>query len=82
MDLPGFIEDITSLAENHTAIVIALVLCLFFFVYRKPKLFFSLLLFGLLMVGLFYMITNLVGSGSEQKRKLIHEEAKQSGSTP
>jgi len=68
VDLPGFIDGIASFAENHTAIVIALVLCLLFFVYRKPKLFFTLLLFGLFLVGLFYIITNLVGSGSNRKK--------------
>ena len=82
MNLPESIDGIASFAENHTAIVIALVLCLLFFVYRKPKLFFTLLLSGLFLLGLFSIITSLVGSGSEQKKRLIHEEEKQSGSVP
>ncbi len=45
---------------------------------RKPKLFFSLLGLGLLLAGLAYLILTLSGSGSEYKKKLIHEDEKQS----
>jgi hypothetical protein len=45
-----------------------------FFMYRKPKLFFSLLGLGLLLVGLLYFIMNMAGSGSEKRKALTHEE--------
>ncbi len=67
-----------SFAQTHTIIVILIVLGLIIFMVRKPKLFFSLVGFGLLLAGLVYLILTLSGSGSEQKKKLIHEDEKQS----
>ena len=67
-------EGIVSFAQNNPIIVIVLVLGLLFFMYRKPKLFFSLLGLGLLLAGLFYLIMSMAGSGSEKKRALTHEE--------
>ncbi len=67
-------DGIFSLAQNNPIIVIVLVLGLLFFMYRKPKLFFSLLGLGLLLVGLFYLIMSMAGSGSEKKKALTHGE--------
>ena len=82
MDFSGFMDGIVSFAQNHTVIVIVLALGLLFFIYRKPKLFFALLFLGLFLAGVFYMITSMAGLGSEQKKRLIHEEEKQSDKTP
>jgi hypothetical protein len=73
---------IVSFAQNHTVIVIILGLGLLFFVYRKPKLFLFLLFLGLLVGGLFYMVTSISRSGLEHKRTLIPEEQEQSNSNP
>jgi len=70
-------DSIVSFAQNHTIIVILIVLGLIVFMVRKPKLFFSLIGLGLLLAGLFYLILIISGSGSEQKKKMIHEEDKQ-----
>jgi multisubunit Na+/H+ antiporter MnhC subunit len=67
-------DGIFSLAQNNPIIVIVLVLGLLFFMYRKPKLFFSLLGLGLLLAGLFYLIMSMAGSGSEKKKALTHGE--------
>jgi multisubunit Na+/H+ antiporter MnhC subunit len=67
-------DSIVSFAQNNPIIVIVLVLGLLFFMYRRPKLFFSLLGLGLLLAGLFYLIMNLAGSGSEKKKALTPEE--------
>ncbi len=75
-------DSIVSFAQNHTVIAILVALALLFFMYRRPKLFFTLLCLGLFLVGLFYMITNMARSGSEQKRKLIHEEQTKSDDSP
>jgi hypothetical protein len=64
-------DGIVSLAQNHTVIVIVLGLGLLFFVYRKLKLFFVLLFLRLFLVGLFYMITSLARSGSEQRKESL-----------
>ena len=82
MDFSRFLDDIVPYAQNHTVIAILVALCLLFFVYRKPKLFFVLLLLGLFLAGLLYTISNLAGSGSEQKRKLLPKEETQSDNAP
>ena len=66
-----------SLAQTHTIIVILILLGLILFMVRKPKLFFSLIGLGLLLAGLVYLIITISDSGSEQKKKMIHEEEKQ-----
>ena len=76
MDFSGIMGDIVSFAQNNTVIVIVLALGLVFFIYRKPKLFFGLLLLGLILVGLFYTIKNVADSGSVKKKILIQEEEK------
>jgi multisubunit Na+/H+ antiporter MnhC subunit len=70
-------DSIVSFAQNHAIIVILIVLGLIVFMVRKPKLLFSLIGLGLLLAGLFYLILIISGSGSEQKKKMIHEEDKQ-----
>jgi energy-coupling factor transporter transmembrane protein EcfT len=74
VDLSRFINSIVSFVQNNTVIAIIIALGLLFFMYRKPKLFFILLILALFLVGLFYLIMNLAGSGSGQKKKMIQEE--------
>jgi multisubunit Na+/H+ antiporter MnhC subunit len=65
--------------QNHAIIVILIiVLGLILHMVRKPKLFFSLIGLGLLLAGLVYVILSISGSGSEQKKKMIHGEEEQS----
>ncbi len=69
--------SMVSFAQTHVIIAILIVLGLIIFMVRKPKLFFSLIGLGLLLAGLVYLILTISGSGSEQKKKMIHEEEKQ-----
>jgi predicted membrane protein len=71
-------DTIISFAQNNTIIAIILALGLLYFLYRKPKLFFIILFLGLFLYGLFYMIRSVAGPGAEQKKKMIHQEEKQS----
>jgi ABC-type microcin C transport system permease subunit YejB len=73
-------DSIVSFVQNNTVIAILLALVLLYFMYRKPKLFFGLLLIGLFLAGLYYMITTMAGSGSAQKKRMIPEEEKQGDS--
>ncbi len=82
VDFSGFMDGIVSFAQNHMVIAIVIALGLLFFIYRKPKLFFVLLFLGLFAAGVFYMISSMAGSASEQKKRLIHEDEKQSDKTP
>ena len=77
MDLSGFMDSIISFAQNNTVIAIVLALGLLIFLYRKPKLFFSLLFLGLFLAGLYYAVTKMAGSSAAQKKKMIQQEEKQ-----
>ena len=77
MDFSGFMDSIVSFAQNNTVIAILIALGLLYFMYRKPKLFLGILLLGLFLAVLFYMITSIGGSGSEQEKKLFREDEKQ-----
>ena len=74
VDFSRFLDGIVSFAQNSPIIVIVLAVGVLFFIYRKPKLFFSLLALGLLLVGLFYLIMSISGQGSEKKKALTHGE--------
>ena len=80
MGFSGFMDGIVSFAQNNTAIAIVIALGLLFLMFRKPKLFLGILSFVLFIVVLLYMIASLAGSGSEQKKRLIDQEEKQSDS--
>jgi len=74
MDFSKSTDNIVSFAQNNPIIVIILVLGLLFFMYRKPKLFFSLLGLSVLLAGLLYLIMSMAGSGSEKKKALSDKE--------
>ena len=74
MDFSKSTDSIVSFVQNNPIIVIILVLGLLFFMYRKPKLFFSLLGLSVLLAGLFYLIMSMAGSGSEKKKALTDKE--------
>jgi ABC-type multidrug transport system permease subunit len=74
VDFSRFIGSIVSFVQNNTVIAVIIALGLLFFLYRKPKLFFILLILALFLFGLFYLIMNLAGRGSERKKKMIQEE--------
>ena len=78
MDLSGFMDSIISFAQNNTIIAIVVALGFLYFLYRKPKLFFVLLLLGLFLYGLYYMIMSMGGSSAAQKKRIIQQEEKQS----
>ncbi len=68
-----------SFAQNHVfLVVLVVVLGLILLMLRRPKLFFSLIGLGLVLAGLIYVIISLSDSGSEQKKKMIHEEEEKS----
>jgi high-affinity Fe2+/Pb2+ permease len=77
MNFSGFMDGIVSLARGNTIIAIVIALGLLLFMYRRPKLFFGILFFVLLMAALFYMIATMAGSGSDQKRRLTGQEEEQ-----
>ena len=83
MDFLVLTDGILSFAQSHIFVVIVVGLGSLFFMYRmyrKPKLFFSILFFILFLGGLFYAITTVGGLGAEHKKGLIYQEEEQSDS--
>jgi hypothetical protein len=80
MDFSSMMDSFFSYAQENPLTLIGLALCLLFFFYRKPKLFFGTLFLGLVLAGVFYLIMNLAGTGSEGKRGLLSDEEKQTKS--
>jgi hypothetical protein len=80
MDFSSIMDSFFSYAQENPWTLLALALCLLFFFYRKPKLFFGTLFLGLVLAGVFYLIMNLAGAGSEGKRGLLSDEEKQTDS--
>jgi len=78
MDFSVFMNGMVSYAQGHPVIAIALALCFLFLMVRRPKLFLGVLLLGAFLVGVFYMITNMASSGSQQKKDMLYQEEKQS----
>ena len=78
MGFSEYMDSLGSFAQNHTLIAVLFALCLLFFIYKKPKLFFGMFFIGLFLAVLFYMITSIAGPGAEQKRRMLREEDKQS----
>jgi uncharacterized membrane protein YciS (DUF1049 family) len=70
-------DIIISFAQTHVWIVILIILGFIFLMVRKPKVAFSLLALGLILVGLFYLVANIATSGSEKKTKLLEEKEEQ-----
>ncbi len=82
MDFSVFKDGISSFAQCHIFIVIVVGLGSLFILYRRPKLFFSILFLVLFLGGLFYTITTVGGLGAEHKKGLMYQEEEQSGSNP
>jgi hypothetical protein len=76
MDFSGLINSIISFAQNNMVITIIVALGLLYFLYRKPKLFFVLLFLGLFLVGLYFTVMKMAGSGAAQKKRIIQQEEK------
>ncbi len=55
MDVLSIMDTFLSYAEGNTITLRGLAACLLLLFYRKPKLFFGTLLFGLCAAGLFYL---------------------------
>jgi galactitol-specific phosphotransferase system IIC component len=74
MDFSRFMDGIVSLAQTHVWITILVILGFIFLMIRKPKVAFSLLALGFILMGLVYVIMSTAGSGSEKKTKLLEEK--------
>ena len=74
MDFSGFMDSLVFYVQNNTLIAMVIAAGLLFLIYRKPRVFFSILVLGLILAVSYYLITSMAGSGSNQKKRLIHEQ--------
>jgi hypothetical protein len=60
MEFLSILDTFLSYAEGNTVTLLGLAICLLLLFYRKPKLFFGTLFLGFFLVGLFYLVMNLL----------------------
>ncbi len=68
------INGIISFFQANLIIATAVAMLLIFLLWRKPKLFFLVLLIALLLSGVLYMILDVSYTGVYHKENLIHKE--------
>lgn len=77
MDFTAIINDLTGqisdFVQTKPLISLALLLILVYFTYRKPLIFFSVFILGLILVGVLYLIISMSAPGVLQKEKLIQK---------
>ena len=67
-------DSLVFYVQNNTLIAMVIAAGLLFLIYRKPRVFFGILVLGLILAVSYYLITSMAGSGSNQKKRLIHEQ--------
>lgn len=73
MDIHQIINDIIVFYQNAPFVAIAIAIVVIFLLFRYTKLFLKFFLLGLLLLVVFYLISNLASSGVSQKEKLIEK---------
>jgi uncharacterized membrane protein HdeD (DUF308 family) len=71
MDLSGIANTAVTFSRDNPIIAIVGGLFLLFLLYRKPKLFFGLLILALIVAGVFYFIMDVASTGKSGKTKII-----------
>ena len=79
LDFTVLYSGIIEYFQNNQYIAIALAGILLLMLFRKPKLFFTLLLFSAAIVGSLFLISNISDLGLEKKNVLLHERSIDSG---
>jgi hypothetical protein len=72
-DMNEIIGAIFSYYRNEPLIAIVVAIVAIFLLVRYTKLFLKFFLLGLLLLVVFYLISNLASSGVSQKEKLIEK---------
>lgn len=76
MSLSEIMSSIISFLMSNPIIAAVIGLLLLFLIFRKSKLFLTLLFFALILTAAFYLIMNMASSGVSKKERLIHKEDK------
>lgn len=73
MDIALF-GDIITFFQNSPIAALAAALFILFLAYKKPKMFFTLLLLTLVIIGVFYLITYVSDVGTTHKKTMIKQK--------
>lgn len=78
LDFTVLYSGINEYFQNNPYIAIALAGILLLMLFRKPKLFFTLLFVSAVIAGSLFLITNISNLGLEKKNIIVHEGSKDS----
>ena len=73
MDFFSIFGDIFSYLQNNILISIAIVALLIFLFYNRPRMFIIVFVFGLIVAGVLYLISDLASSGTAHKSNMIRK---------
>jgi hypothetical protein len=77
MDLTAIINDLTGWISDFVQakpyISLALLLIFAYLTYRKPLIFISVFILGLILAGVLYLIISMSAPGVSQKEKLMQK---------
>jgi hypothetical protein len=73
LDLSSIISEIIVFLQANIKITIALALVMLYLLLKKTRLFFFLLFLSLIVVSLFYLISNIASTGTSYKTKMINQ---------
>ena len=71
MIFTALIDSIIAFFQDHMLFAVAFAIVLLFLLFRKPKVFFTISAIVLLLLGIFYLISNVSSTGVTYKEKLI-----------
>ena len=75
LDFTALYSGIIEYFQNNKYIAIALACILLLMLFRKTKLFFTLLLFSAVIAGSLFLISNISDLGLEKKSVVVHERS-------
>jgi len=74
MDFTGSIINIIAFFQDNLLITFAVAILLVFLLFRKPKLFFTVLFIALVLAGVFYIISYVSDVGTSHKKTIIDKK--------
>jgi len=74
MDFSDIINNIVVYLQSNIYITVGLALVSLLLLFRKPKIFITLLVIVSILLGVLYMISGVSDTGSAYKRKMVKED--------
>jgi len=74
MILSYFLDSVINFFLNNLYFAIAFAIILLYLLFRKTKVFFTVVLIALLLAVILYMISSISTTGVSYKQNMIHKE--------